>query len=146
MANIGITPPAPESPVGALRLLVGDFASIPLDPDQEGLGDYSVWSDAALSVALASAMGNAYRAAWSLYIGLAAEYMQSSRSIKTDDLAIDTRGRGSDLLRVAQSFLDEATAIESATADEAFAIIPFAGRANRRQYSARPEGTPYPLF
>lgn len=144
MVNRGISPLDPETPVGALRLLVNDTSSIPLDPAEVGYADYAVWSDDSLAAALAAAGDNPYRAAWSLFLGLAAEYAQSGRSIKTDDLAIDTKGRGADLLKVAQSYLDEAVAGESAAGNDFFQIVPFGGRAGRAR-RVRPEATPWSI-
>lgn len=144
MSNKGISPIDAGTPVGALRLLVGDTASIPLDPAEDGFADYSVWSDDALLTALATQADNQLRAAGTLYLQLAAQYAQVGRSIKTDDLALDTKGRGGDLLKIAQSFLDEATASDNAAAADFFQIVPFAGRRSTR--CVRSEGTPRPLI
>ncbi|WP_217181639.1 hypothetical protein [Streptomyces sp. AC495_CC817] len=144
MANPGANPIDASTPVGVLRLTVGDTESQPLEPPVSGLADYAVWSDDALSVALMNAAGNNLRAAGNLYRQLAAVYAQTGRSIKTDDLQLNTLSRGDSLLKVAQSFLDEAQANENATANDFFQIVPFAGRAGR-QRCVRPEGTPMPL-
>lgn len=142
MTNIGIVPLDPNTPVGALRLIVGDTASTPLDPPVADQGSYAIWSDDALSAALSAAGDNAYRAAGALYLALASEYIQQGRSVKTDDLAIDTRTRGTDLLKVAQSFLAQADADDAAGASDFFQIVPFGGRPGRQR--VRPEATPYP--
>lgn len=144
MSYIGASPINPATPAGALRLLVGDTESIPLDPDVPGFADYNQWGDAALEVALAAQGGSQLRAAGTLYLQLAAAFTISGRSIKTDDLAIDTKGRGNDLRAVAQSFFDEATAADNAATNDFFQIVPFAGRAGRA-CRTRPEGTPAPL-
>lgn len=141
--NKGVSPINPATEVGQLRLLVGDTASTPLDPPEPGFANYAVWGDDALAVALAVADDNLLRAAGGLYRQLAAEYAQQGRSIRTDDLAIDTRGRGGDLLRVAQSFFDEADAADEAGGADFFQIVPFGGRHGRRR-CVRPEATPYP--
>lgn len=143
MVNRGASPLNPYSDAGRIRLLVGDTSSEPLDPPEAGFADYAVWSDDALNMAASQSPGSYLRAAGYLFLQLAAEYAQSGKSIKTDDLAINTLGRGTDLLKVAQSFLDEATANENAAANDFFQIVPFAGRAGRTR--VRPEGTPWPL-
>lgn len=143
MSNPGVAPLDPNTPVGQLRALVGDTQYVPLVPPVTGQGDYNVWSDHSLAAVLATQGGSALRAAGSLYLQLAAEYAQSGRSVKTDDLAINTLGRGDTLLKVAQSFFDDATAGDNAAANDFFQIVPFAGRAGRRQ--VRPEATPWPL-
>jgi hypothetical protein len=143
--NRGASPIDPATPVGALRLLVGDTEGIALTPPEPGFLDYSVWSDDALESVLAAQGDNQLRAAGTLYLQLAAQYTQSGRSIKTDDLALDTKSRGSDLLKIAQAFIDEATANDNAAANDFFQIIPFGGRRGRNQCCVRPEGTPHPL-
>lgn len=144
MTNVGLTPIDGTSEVGRLRLLVGDTESVPLDPDLAGHADYNTWSDAALGSALLTAGGNQMRAAGALYLQLAVESAMTGHSIKTDDLALDTRGRGATLHDVAQSFFDEATAADNAAASDFFQIVPFGGRVRRNQ-CVRPEGTPYPI-
>lgn len=143
--NPGAVPLDPNSPVGQLRTLVGDTQYQELSPAVPGQGDYNVWSDAALLSMLVLHSGSALRAAGNLYLQLAAEYAQSQRSVKTDDLAINTLGRGDTLLKVAQSFLDEAQAGENAAASDVFQIVPFGGRRSRGRCSCRPEATPRPL-
>lgn len=143
MPNPGAAPLDPTTAVGQLRVLVGDTQYIPLVPPITGQGDYSVWSDTSLLSILMLQSGNTLRAAGNLYLQLAAEYAQSQRSIKTDDLSINTIGRGDTLLKVAQSFLDEAQAGENAAASDVFQIIPFGGRSGRNG-RVRPEATPWP--
>lgn len=145
MSNPGVAPLDPSTPVGQLRSLVGDTQYVELAPPAAGQGDYNVWSDATLLAILTLHAGNALRAAGNLYLQLAAEYAQTARSIKTDDLAINTIGRGDTLLKVAQSFLDEAVAGENAAASDSFQIISFGGRRGRGRCFCRPEGTPRPL-
>lgn len=144
MSNTGVYPIDAASEVGKLRLLVSDTDGTEI-AGQPGFAEYNVWSDDALQVALNSQGGNQLRAAGTLFLQLAAAYVMASRSIKTDDLAIDTKNRGADLHQVAQSFFDEATAAETAAANDFFQIVPFAGRAGRNT-CVRPEGTPWPLI
>lgn len=143
--NFGVAPFDPNTAVGQLRALVGDTEFQPLDPPVANRGDYNVWSDTALEAVLILKAGSALRAAGTLYLQLAAEYAQTQRSIKTDDLSINTSGRGDTLLKVAQSFLDEAQAGENAAASEYFQIVPFGGRRGR-QGRGRPEATPWPTY
>lgn len=140
MSNRGVSPVDTASEVGQLRLLVGDTSSIPLSPAVSGFADYSQWSDDALQVALTATGGNQLRAAGTLYLQLAAEFSMTSRSIATDDLRLDTKHRGADLLKVAQSFFDQADGADAESANDFFQIVP---RASSR-VCVRPEGTPYP--
>jgi hypothetical protein len=143
MPNIGATPIDTSSTVGQLRLIVGDTASKPLDPPQFGLADYAVWSDDSLAVAIATNGDNLKRAAAALYLQLAAQYAQQGKSIKTDDLALDTKNRSGDLISIAKMFIAEADAEESAEADAFFQIVPFAGRACSP--IRRVEASPWPV-
>lgn len=127
----GVTPIDPATPIGGLRTLVGDTASTELDPPVAGQANYGTWSDADLLVALNTYKDSPLRAAGLLYRQLAAQYAQSGRSIKTDDLSIDTRSRGSDLFKTAQSFFDDADKADKAAASDFFQIVPFAGRKPR---------------
>ena len=143
MPNIGLDP-IPDSPVGQLRYTVGDTTSTPLDPPVAGFTGYAIWSDAALSVALIGSGGDILRAAGNLFLQLAAQYTQQGASIRTDDLAIDTRNRGSDFLKIAQSFFDQADGIDEAGAFDTFKIVPFAGRPDQGIWP-RVEGSPWPF-
>ena len=141
MVNIGAYPIVASAPAGQLRYEIGDTSATPLNPPQPGLADYAVFSDVALEVALATSGGSVLRAAGHLCQTLAIEYAQSGKSIKTDDLAIDTRDRGKTLLDVARSFFSEADAAEGAAAVDFFAVAPFAGRTSS---AIRVEGSPWP--
>lgn len=144
MPNVGKYPLDPISSAGQLRILVGDVSAKPLVPDVPGFADFAVFSDADLAAALLASGSSPLRAAGSLYRSLAAQYTMSGRSIKTDDLAIDTRNRGKDLLEVAQSFFDEADSVDAATASDFFQVVPFGGRSPEGR--PRVEGSPWPLL
>lgn len=128
MPNIGVSPIDPLTPVGQLRLNIGDTASIALVPPVSGSADYANFSDIDLAGFLAQSGDNLNRATGNAYLRLAAEYAATGRSIKTDDLAIDTRNRGKDLLEVASYWFSQADSDVSAEADEYFNIVPFGGR------------------
>lgn len=106
--------------------------------------DEAVFTDEQLDAALLASGDNLLRAAGHAFQALAAEYAILGKSVRTEDLAIDTRGRGKDLLEVAQSYFDEATAADNAEAEAFFQIVPFGGR-SRRGGCCGPEGTPRPL-
>lgn len=144
MSNIGTYPIDPTSDIGKLRMLVGDTAATELQPPLPGHGNYAVFSDVTLAVVLGGQGGNQLRAAGTLFLQLAAEYAQTGKSIKTDDLAIDTRTRGGDLRSIAQSFFDQAQDADATDANDFFQIVPFAGRA-RVNRCIRPEAAPWPM-
>lgn len=142
--NPGVYPLDPATPVGQLRALVGDTSSIPLDPPVAGQASYAVWSDVALEAALALADDSVYAAGANLYLALAAQYAPLGRSIKTDDLALDTKGTAGDLISIAKEWRAQ-NALDAAGGDS-FAIVPWGGRAGRRCAQNRVEGSPYPLI
>jgi hypothetical protein len=136
MTNLGIAPLNPSTPVGQLRVNLGDKSFKPLDPPIPGAGDYANFSDADLTALLAGAAGSVSRATGAGYMQLAAVYIATGRSIKTDDLAIDTRQRGKDLFEVAKWWFTHADEADAAGVGDIFMVAPFGGR---------PEGTPRPL-
>ena len=104
-----------------------------------------VFTDADLTTAISTSGGtSALRAAGVAFQSLAAEYAILGRSVKTDDLAIDTRARGKDLLEVAKSFFTEANAADARGADSFVAIVPVRGAG--KPATVRPEGTHFPLI
>jgi hypothetical protein len=141
--NKGKAPLDPNTLLGQLRVFVGDVQSSPLEPAEEGWGSYAVFGDESLLGALAAAGDNLNRAAGNLFATLAVEYMQLGKSVRTDDLAIDTRGRGKDLLEVARSFWEQAALSDAATGGDIFTVV---GPAGRAAPVVRPEATPWPIL
>lgn len=106
-------------------------------------GDELYWTDEELDAAILAAGGeNINRAAGQAVQALAIQYALTGRSIRTDDLTLDAKDRGSDLLAVAKSFFDSAASDDSAAASDFFQIVPFGGRAS--SCCTRPEASPYP--
>lgn len=144
MSNIGIAPLDPTSPIGQLRVLVGDTDSRPLDPAQPGLGDYAVFGDIALEASLLAADSSLNRAAGNLFLTLAAQLSAEGKSIRTEDLSINTTQRGQSLLDIAKAFLAAADDEALAEADSFVTVAPYGGRPGRSPL--RPEATPRPLI
>lgn len=138
MQHPGLAPLDPESAIGQLRVEVGDIAYGALTPEIAGQGNYAVWSDNDLAAALTRAKGSVPRAAGNLVRSLAIQYSAEGKSIKTDDLAIDVRGRGADLLAVAKAFLSEADAADVSSGNDFFAVVPFTPALDGRQPSHFP--------
>lgn len=91
--------------------------------------DQVVFTDDDLQVALDSAGGvDILRAAGIAIQSLAIEYATTGKSVKTADLAIDLRQRGTDLLAVARSFFDEALAVQEIAADNYVSVAEPGGR------------------
>lgn len=142
--NKGLVPLDPDSTIGQLRVLLRDTSYVELVPAEVGFGGYAVFSDQDLAVYAAQNPDSLHRAAGDAIRSIALEAATGERSVKTDDLAIDLRGRGKSLMEIAQSFFDDADAADGAAANDFFQIVPFAGRSDRNA-CVRPEGTPYPF-
>ena len=116
----GAWPIQANTPVGQLRELVRDTDAVEFSPAQPGYRDFAVFSDSMLVMALSASGGNLLRAAGAAFMSLAAEYAMSGRSVKTDDLLLDTRNRGRDLAEIARSFYAEAEADDLKRANDFF--------------------------
>ncbi len=103
--------------IDALRRLVRD-------PDS------NVFEDDDLIAAIDAAGDSILRAAGIAFKTLAAEYVLIGKSVKTDDLAINTLSRGKDLLEVASSFFADARETDSRSSDSFFAVVPLPLRAS----------------
>lgn len=125
MANPGIAPLDPTTDVGRLRALLADTSYVPLDPPVAGQGGYAIFSDADLIAYLALGSADPLRSAAIATRRLALEYSAKGKSVKTDDLAIDLRSRGKDLLEVAESFDSAANSAAESDANDYFNIVPF---------------------
>lgn len=115
MANVGIAPHNPLTSIGSLREFIGDTEYVGLVPEVVGYGSYINFSDDELNALLASSNGSNPRAAGYAYMKLAGQAAVRSMSFKTEDLAVDWRGRAADLRLIAQSFFDQADGIDAAT-------------------------------
>lgn len=112
MANLGISPLEPTTPVGQFRLLIGDTTSVPLEPPVAGFGNYKLFSDAEIEVFLAgseSPEGAAYLA----FMQLSGAAAMESRTIKDLDLQVDLTKRATDLRLIAAEWKNRADALSA---------------------------------
>lgn len=112
MANRGVVPIDGTTPVGQVRLLLGDTIFAPLVPPRGDEADFTYFSDLDIANALSAGAGSTLRATGYLVQQLALNAAQSGKSIKASDFSISTTGRGADLLAVAKSYFVEATAAD----------------------------------
>lgn len=113
-----VNPPDPTTSVGQVRLLVGD--TVVTD------GNYAYFTDAAITVALSIGDDSIARACSVLVKQLALQLTIAGQSIKADDFAINTLGKGKDLLAVADSFstqADEEDQRSAAQSEGAYQIV-----------------------
>jgi hypothetical protein len=149
MPNPGASPVDLTTPVGALRANLGDFTSVPLNPPVEGQVSYANYSDAALEGFLAVASDSVPRATGMALLQLSAVYAATGRSIRTDDLGLDSKGRGQSLLEVAKSWLAEADKADATAGGGYLDVVSPFGQAccgGGCSRCVRPEATPFPLL
>lgn len=103
---------------------IDELRALVLDEDE------NVFTDEALEAAIAGSGDSLLRAAGLAFTSLAAQYAVLGKSVKTDDLGIDTRSRGKDLNEVALSFFKQADAADVAGGNDYFDIVGFGGRAS----------------
>lgn len=130
MANVGISPIDKDSPVGKLRLSIGDTNSKPLDPVVDGKADYANLSDAELEGFLESADGSTIRATGFAYLRLATIAAARTVTIKTNDLGYANERRATELRELAKLWFAQADAADENAADDNLEIVRYPGRDN----------------
>lgn len=108
--NVGVAPPDFESDVGRFRAQIGDTSYEPLDPPEEGKGQYTYMSDAEIKVYLDVANGSLYRALGDYNLALANAAAENSKIIKDHDLQVSTVQRANDYRRIALAWYQRADA------------------------------------
>lgn len=106
--NVGVAPPDFESDVGKFRAQIGDTSFEPLDPPEEGKGQYTLMSDAEIQVYLDVANGSLYRALGDYNLALANAAAENSKIIKDHDLQVSTVQRANDYRRIALAWYGRA--------------------------------------
>jgi hypothetical protein len=125
MPNKGISPIDTATALGQLRANLGDINSVALAPPEAGFVDYVYFADAELETFLLLGSSNVTRATAHALIQLSTGAALVGKSIKTDDLGIDIRGRGKDLLDIATALFKQANEEDAlaARADSFFELI-----------------------
>lgn len=102
--RLGVAPPDPETPVGRFRVLYGDATWEPLDPPEEGWGQYEELSDDEIKVFI-QAGGDSVLRGIGIYVqSLATHAASQSRIIKDHDLQVSTLQKSSDYRRAADQW------------------------------------------
>lgn len=140
MANPGTFPIDPASPVGQVRLFVGDVNAVELSPAVEGQRSFDWFADAELEQFLTAAGGSVQRATGYAIMQLATgAALKDGRAIKTDDLSVGASTKGASLLSIAQAFFAEADSADLAAESSGFLIV------SPGAPCRRPEGTLWPF-
>ena len=124
MENIGLHPLDPSSPVGKLRLSLGDTS---VTDCGSGQASYANFSDAKLAQLLEDAGGSILRAKAFAYAELAAIAAANQITIKTNDLGYSKDRTAGELRALSEFFSTEADKAEDAALDESLEIVGFTG-------------------
>lgn len=89
--NRGVVPVDPTTPVGQVRLLIGDLDYEEYDPVEVGYGIYANFSDAELAGFITAGGDSVTRATGYAYLRLAALAAAGAISWKSDDQAVDAK-------------------------------------------------------
>lgn len=126
MANPGVAPLDPQSPVGQVRLNLGDTIYVPLVPPVQGQGEYNNFSDDAIEGFIAAAGGNPAGATGYGYLQLAAIAALTSGTITTDDLSVKQENRATELRQIAAAWFGRGNDADNAAGlNEYFNIVPY---------------------
>lgn len=117
MVNAGIAPPDPQTDVGAIRYLIGDAEYTELDPPQDDMGAYEMFSDDQITTFLELGEGSTNRAIAYAYLNLASQAALQSKTVKDFDLQVDLTKRSADLRAIAAMWFDRADEEDSDSAD-----------------------------
>lgn len=126
MANPGIAPPVPGTPVGDFRAVAADTQYVPLDPPVSGQGDYTYWSDASIESFIALGKGSTFRALGYAIMEQATQAARESESVVDHDLRIDLTKKAADLREQAAFYFAEAD-MEDLSGEDAFTVVRIGG-------------------
>lgn len=119
--NEGAVPVDFDTPVGEVRLLIGDTDPVPGSEDAtSGTGTFVFYSDAEVE-AFVRSYGGARPAAAGILRAIAASTALKLKKWSSADLAVDGPAIADSLLRAADA-IDQGTAAVAAPADQAFAM------------------------
>ena len=104
----GVYPLDPETPIGQMRLILGDTESTPYDPVEAGFQNYEVFSDDELQALLTMSDDSFPRGVGYAYLKLAGLAANEAVDWRSDDLAMTLSKRSSELRLIAQSWFDRA--------------------------------------
>jgi hypothetical protein len=142
MPNTGVAPLDPTTPVGQVRLSLGDTDATNISG---GSGSYPWFGDDELNALLTTGSDSVARATGLALKRLALNYALQGRSIKTADLALDSTKRGDSIAAIAQSWLDQADLEDERDAKDTFLIVPFRDRVKQYITPRRDPFLPDPL-
>lgn len=127
MVNRGVAPYDTSTPIGVLRVTIGDTIYAPLDPPESGFGDYEMFSDTELTGFVDLGEENVFRSAGFAFMSLAGKAALESKMIKDYDLQVDLRNRSRDLREAAFGFFAQADARDERLGLDDFIFVTHTG-------------------
>lgn len=140
--KLGVAPPDGTTNVGKFRLLAGDSEWEPLDPPQEGMGLYQLWTDAEIEAFLEVSGGSVPRAIAMAYSQIGAMWASTGATIKTDDLSYSVKDSVGNWLALANYWRGIADDEANGAVNDYFDLVP---TATDGVDCRKPEASPWPL-
>lgn len=112
MPNPGNTTIDPTTPLGQVRLNLGDTVSSPLVPDVPGQGDFRFFSDPEIQAFLLQGGNNPLMATGFAFLSWSRDATKLAILGKTDDLAFDTTDRAKEFRLLADEWFNRANNVE----------------------------------
>ena len=125
MANVGAWPLDPLTPVGALRLEVGDTDGSPMLAPDDDKAEFQWFSDIELEAIYDAADGSATRATGLAYRRIAVYLTIEATDIQSDDLRIRTIERAKAMRELANDYINDAAADDERAGAEIFGVAPY---------------------
>lgn len=129
--NLGVYPYSPSTPVGLVRLLLGD--TDPKQVEQGATGEYVWYSDAELE-ALVGIYGTPKATAIATLRMIAVSQAMLLRKWSSSQLSVDGPALAKTLLDAADALEKSSGAADAALAADAFKIVPTGGHYPRELY------------
>ena len=114
-SNVGVYPINPASPVGNVRVLIGDTDPTQISPPNGISGTYLWYSDAEIEAILSLYGDNPKLAAARILYSIAGSQALLLRKWSTDDLSVDGAAVAEALRKLAKDLRDEANAVDALT-------------------------------
>lgn len=123
MVNRGVTPIDSSTPVGQLRIFLGDVDSVPLNPPETGYVDYTNFSDAQLEQYITWGGGSITRATGYAYLGLGGAVIAYDGRWTTDDLTVQD-STGANYISLAEKYFGLADDEDGSSGTDYFNVVP----------------------
>lgn len=129
----GVIPVDPTTPVGALRLAIGDYEYELYSPNVPPHANFAAFSDAELEALLTLGAGIPQNAIGYAYLKLAGLSAATAVEWSSDDLKLNLSKTPAELRAIAAMWFEQGEAA-TAAAEDHFDIVPTGGACNPYEY------------